>query len=172
MSDCRGLAMLLPIALMLGVAPAFGQDDEADAVNASASEATPFDATPQSCISMSRVRHTEVIDDYTVLFVSRSGSGYVNVLEMECPTLRENGLFRYRVNSGIRTARLCDSQAITVIDRVTNSLTHNCRLGSFYPVSKEQVQLLRNPGLSEPVEVTTIEVPPDDTPSDAGGADE
>ena len=172
MSDCRGLATRLAIALTLASAPALGQDDETDVVDAAAADTVLIDRTPRSCISMSRIRHTEVIDDRTVLFISRSGSGYVNLLETNCPTLKMNGLFRYRVNSGIRTARLCDSQAITVIDRLTNGLTHNCRLGSFHPVSEEQVQLILNPQVRATVELTPIEVPPDDAPDDEEGSDE
>lgn len=172
MSDCRSLATLPAIVLTLASAPALSQDDETDAADTSAADSIVIDRTPQSCIAMSRIRRTEVLDDRTVLFVSRTGSGYVNLLETNCPTLKLNGLFRYRVNSGIRTARLCDSQAITVIDRLTNGLTYNCRLGPFHPVSEEQVQVLLNPQIGATDGLTPIEVPPHDAPGEAQGSDE
>jgi len=147
------------------MAAAWGQEGAAGAADARTE--IVLDRTPLSCISMSRIQRTEVIDDRTVLFVGR-GRAYVNVLEQNCPTLKANGLFRYRINSGIRTARLCDSQAITVIDRLTDSLTTNCRLGSFHPITTEEVDLLLDPTGAHTVTIVPIE----DAPQDAAVEDD
>lgn len=166
--------MVFVAASGLAMAAARGQDGAAEgaADENGAPTAILLDRTPLSCISMSRIQRTAVIDDRTILFVGRGpGRAYVNVLEQNCPTLKANGLFRYRINSGIRTARLCDSQAITVIDRLTDSLTNNCRLGSFHPITAEEVERLLDPDGASSVVLEPIEAGAEDDEAAAGGDD-
>jgi len=142
-------------ALFVGVTLAVGA--AAAAQDAEQGEET-FDRTPVDCISMSQIANTEIVDDRTILFYRRGGRIYMNLLETQCPTLKSNNIFRYRVLSGVRSARLCDYHAITVVDRLTNSLTHNCRLGPFHPIDQARAdELLRiGPGVTttEPVELS------------------
>jgi hypothetical protein len=128
-----------------------------------------FDRAPVQCISMRQIEGTQIVDDQTILFYRRGGRVYMNLLEQECPTLLQNKLFSYRVTSGTRAARLCDFNAITVVDHLTQQLTYTCRLGMFHPIDEAQAEdLLSAPApaydsgsvVMEPVDgLTPIAVP-------------
>lgn len=125
------------------------------------------DRTPVDCVSMRQIENTHVVDDRTILFYRRGGRIYMNLLESDCPTLRDNALFRYRVRSAVRTARLCDSDSITVVDRLTSSLTYNCRLGEFHPIDEARANELLRVGRA-PIATEAVELPDeDDSENDA-----
>ena len=140
------------VATSAVTAPSAGQDDRVTDAN----DAIYVDRTPVSCVAMSRIERTLVLNDRAILFVGRGDRAYVNLLEADCPTLKTNGLFRYRIDSGIRTARLCSTQAITVIDRLTNTLSYTCRLGRFHPVTKILAEMLLDPTRTYSVEMEPI----------------
>jgi hypothetical protein len=130
-----------------------------------------FDRTPVQCISMRQIEGTQIVDDQNILFYRRGGRIYLNELETRCPTLKRNKLFRYRLTSGTRTANLCDFHSITVVDGLTGTLSHTCRLGMFHPISATQAEGLlvapdAAPGAGtavlEPIEVNEQAIPTDE----------
>ena len=124
-----------------------------------------FDREPQSCVSMSRIDRTEIVDDQTILFFQRGGRVYMNLLETNCPTLRSNGVFRYRISSGALTARLCDFHAITVMDRLSDSPTYNCKLGMFHPLLEDEAEQMLSPMTPSPVRMEPVEAQPEEDPA-------
>jgi hypothetical protein len=133
------------------------------AQSGSAEEQDNFDRTPVNCVSMRRIEGTQIVDDQSILFYGRDGQIFLNILEATCPTLKQNKLFRYKLTSGTRTARLCDFNAITVVDGATNTLSYNCRLGMFHPIHESEAEdLLAAPApaydagnvVLEPIDVT------------------
>jgi len=133
--------------------------DEAEV--AAARESMLRDVTPERCLRLSRIGHTEVIDDSTIVFeVGRDL--YINQLRRECPNLERSGRFMYEV----RTGQLCSSDLITVLDRFGTSYMRGftCALSEFYPITEADVALLKGElegggrGGSA-VEVTPVELP-------------
>ncbi len=114
--------------------------------------ATLADETPieegERCLSSRSISRTDVIDDQNVLFYIRGSAIYLNHLPKSCSRLALDRRFIYETSVG----RLCESDHITVLrdggfDTVAG---RTCRLGRFHPISKEQVQALREPPELEP----------------------
>ena len=95
---------------------------------------------PMSCLVMSRVRDTKVVDDDRVLFYESGGRIYLNKLQRTCAGLKFSGSFVWRSSRGIRNTRLCSSDWITVVERRRSGSA--CELGSFQLISEEQVEQL------------------------------
>ena len=94
--------------------------------------AVGYQATGESkrCVSYSRIRRTEVVDDYTILFHMAGRKIYANVLNNKCPRLGFERAIKYEVRGGT----LCNIDHIEVL---TGSIVGpTCRLGSFYEVVK------------------------------------
>jgi hypothetical protein len=106
-------------------------------------KADNFDRTPTSCITLSNIKQTAIVDDSTILFYMRGGSKptYRTRLAHECPNLEREGRFRYTTTMN----RLCDSDLITVLEQFGAGLRDgfSCRLGSFYPIPYDEAELLR-----------------------------
>jgi hypothetical protein len=100
-----------------------------------------FDRTPVDCISLNRIRRTEVIDDHTILFHLRGNRIYRTQMERACLGLEREQRFTYQVHS----SQLCDNTTITVLERTGFGLGtgFTCRLGSFYPVSTDELEEIR-----------------------------
>ena len=100
--------------------------------------ASADDGAVRSCIALTSIARTEIVDDGTILFHMRNGDVYRNVLRHECPMLKNRDQFAYRVNA----AQLCSTDLITVLDRNALGFTRgpSCSLGSFEPVSSGAVQ--------------------------------
>jgi hypothetical protein len=95
---------------------------------------------------------------------------FLNRLDRECLGLFRNGTFTYKVQSGARHARLCDTDSITVLETTGRGL--NCGLGLFEPLSQAEVDNLiagpRSPAItSEPVELPKDEQTPPPEPAPA-----
>jgi hypothetical protein len=136
---------LLPV---LAATAAIAQDDE-DA---------PFDRTPQDCLSVSRIRGTDAIDDQNIIFRLRNKQVYRNTLPNRCPgLLREN-----RIAWETRTSQLCSVDTITVLEEVGVGLRpgFTCRLGEFVPLSPAEVEDLEavRDGEAGQSAIETIEV--------------
>jgi hypothetical protein len=118
---------------------------DAPAANPAArdAKANSFDRTPTSCVTLSNIKQTVVVDDSTILFYMRGGSKptYRTSLPHECPNLAREGRFRYTTPMN----RLCDSDLITVLEQFGVGLRDGftCRLGLFYPIPYEEAELLR-----------------------------
>jgi hypothetical protein len=139
----KSLAALLAGVGALSLASAAAQDDDEESDE------------PLRCLSMNSIRSTKVVDDTRVLFFQARDKIYLNRLDRECLGLTRYGTFEYRVQSGARHARLCDTDSISVIETTGRGL--NCGLGRFVPLSAEDVESLiagPNPALiSAPVEL-------------------
>lgn len=129
--------------------PALAQDD------------APFDRTPTSCLSLSRVDRTRVLDDQTILFFLRGKAVYRNYLPQRCPGLAQNDRFSYESTGG----RLCSVDTVTVLEQWAGRLESGftCRLGEFHPISPEEIEeleaLLDGRKRREAVEATPVELP-------------
>lgn len=130
---------LLTLASLTLAMTAMAQDDAADAD--AAATADDIDREGERCISVSRLRTTYVVDDRTVLFYMRGGDIYRNVLRYDCPRLKRENRFSYRVTAN----RLCNVDTITVIEGFGSSLGRgvSCGLGKFYGISEGEADFLR-----------------------------
>jgi len=132
----------LTIASLLGLFiafPAFAQDGET-AAEESIDAIEDFDREPVRCISPTAIDRTEVIDERTILFHMRGGKVYRNRLAFDCPRLVREKRFSY----DLRTNNLCSVDSITVLEYWGASLREgmSCGLGEFYPITKEEAELL------------------------------
>ena len=130
-------------------------------LTSTAQEAKEADDGPLRCVSMSSIRSTKVIDDSTVLFY-QGRRVFVNRLDRECLGLTRSGTFTYKVQSGARYVRLCDSDSITVLE--TGGRGFNCGLGLFEPISAEEVESFVS-GPNNAIVTTPVELPKDDEPA-------
>ena len=151
----KGLAALLGSVAALSLASAAAQDDEEESDE------------PQRCMSMNSIRSTKFLDDQRVLFIQSRDKVFLNRLDRECLGLFRNGAFTYKVQSGARHARLCDTDSITVLETTGRGL--NCGLGRFEPLSQAEVEsLIVGPSsaiTSVPVELPKEEEPPPAEPA-------
>ena len=87
-------------------------------------------ATGPSCVELSRIRESKVIDDRTIDFVLRDGSVLRNTLPSSCPSLGFERAFTYKTS----ISRLCSVDIITVIMQGGGVRTGaSCGLGKFVP---------------------------------------
>ena len=146
----KGLTALLGSVAALSLASAAAQDDEEGSDE------------PLRCMSMNSIRSTKVLDDQRVLFIQARDKVFLNRLDRECLGLFRNGTFTYKVQSGARHARLCDTDSITVLETTGRGL--NCGLGRFEPLSQAELESLiggPSPAItSAPVELPKEEEPP------------
>ncbi len=134
--------MRLMIASLLGLIiafPAWAQDGETEAEETT-DAIEEFDREPVNCIMPSRIDRTEIIDARTILFHMRGGDIYRNRLAYDCPRLVREKRFSY----DLRTNRLCNVDSITVLEWWGASIRRgvSCGLGQFYPITKEEAELL------------------------------
>jgi hypothetical protein len=96
---------------------------------------------PEQCVMLSRIDHTDVIDDQNILFYMNGGKIYRNHLPYPCSGLRFNDSFMYRTS----LSQLCNVDIITVLDNIGFGFTprNSCGLGLFYPVTKDDVAKLK-----------------------------
>ncbi len=130
-----------------------------------------FDSSPEDCVRTDRIRRTEVMDNTSILFHMRGGAVYLNVMPHTCPGLAREQRFAYQVNN----RRLCHVDTVTVLDGAGVGLRGGatCRLGKFYPLSREQVEELKH-GPDMQIEIVAVPAPArssGDADSDGGNAD-
>ena len=85
---------------------------------------------PVSCVNASRIRNTQVHDDYTIDFNLGGGDIYRNTLPNRCPQLGFEERFAYEVSTG----QLCSVDTIAVIVGGAVGRGPRCSLGKFVPV--------------------------------------
>ena len=107
----------------------------------------------QRCVSSRPIRKTEVLDDQNILFYMRGATIYLNHLPKPCNRLSKEGRFMYRTT----VARLCRADIINILTEMGGSvgLGRACKLGSFYAITKEDVEKLKTP-----LEVESRPLPP------------
>ena len=131
-----GRAILVLATLSLGAVSAWAQDEDEDDVY-------PVDESVEAerCISLTRIRSTEILNERNILFVMRGKQVYRNVLPRRCPGLRRNQTFSYRASQG----RLCDNDLITIVDNPGFGQIPgpSCAIGKFYPITDDESDALR-----------------------------
>jgi hypothetical protein len=153
----KSLAALLASVAALSLASAAAQvDDETS-------------DEPLRCLSMNSIRSTKVVDDQRVLFFQARDKIFLNRLDRECLGLARYGTFTYKVQSGARHARLCDTDSITVLETAGRGL--NCGLGRFEPLSQDEVESLIV-GPNPAIIAVPVELPKEDEQAPAEPAAE
>jgi hypothetical protein len=89
---------------------------------------------PVSCVRISNIRSTHVIDNRTIDFRMTGGKTYRNTLPYSCPGLAFEERFSYRTS----LSQLCSVDIINVLNDAGGRLQEGagCGLGKFQPVTK------------------------------------
>tara|TARA_R110001606_G_scaffold74462_4_gene172566 strand:+ start:2088 stop:2495 length:408 start_codon:yes stop_codon:yes gene_type:complete len=89
---------------------------------------------PESCITRSNIRSTDVIDDQTIDFKMRNGDIYRNSLPHRCSGLGFEESFSYKTS----TNQLCSVDIIHVLSQTGGRLDTRgaCGLGKFQKIEK------------------------------------
>ena len=124
--------LLVAAPLLIGAALLSVSVRSQDANERPASKAPPVEVVgePVNCVTISRIRNTQVHDDYTIDFSLGSGEIYRNTLPNRCPQLGFEESFAYEANTG----QLCSIDTIAVIVRGAAGAGPRCSLGKFVPV--------------------------------------
>jgi len=114
-------------------------EGEAEAAESEA-EDYALDREGERCISTASIRSTDIVDAQTILFRMRGGVYYLNNLSYACPRLVREKRFSYRPTMG----RLCSVDAIRVLEGYGTTMREGmaCGLGPFFPISREEAELL------------------------------
>jgi hypothetical protein len=102
-------------------------------------------ATPnpesKTCVDVSRVDYTHVVDDQNILFYMYGGNVYLNHLSHPAPGLDRNRPFMHRTSVN----RLCANDIITVLEDWGFSFVPGASttLGKFEPIGEEEAAAMR-----------------------------
>ena len=96
---------------------------------------------PKHCVTLWSIDRTEVVDDHNILFHMAGGKIYRNQLPHRCPGLKTADSFMYRTS----LSQLCDLDVITVLHNIGIGFMRgpSCGLGSFQPITEDEVALLK-----------------------------
>ena len=97
----------------------------------------------QRCVRSRSISKTEVLDDQNILFYMRGTAIYLNYLPKPCKRLSDEGRFMYYTS----VSRLCKSDSINILREAGLSMSAGraCKLGSFYAITREDVDKLKTP---------------------------
>jgi len=125
----RKLLAAIPLVIGAGVLSFAARSEESDRP---ASKAPPVEVLgePVNCVNISRIRSTQVHDDYTIDFELPGNEIYRNTLPNRCPSLGFEERFAYEANVG----QLCAVDTIAVIVGGAAGRGPRCGLGKFTPV--------------------------------------
>ena len=131
-----------------------------------------FERTPARCVSISAINKTHAIDDRTILFFMRGNRIYRNYLPSTCRDLARHDRIAYGTSGGSALAQICSNNAILVLDRDLRTNGAPCPLGPFYPITKDEAELLtrKSGDRRDAVKVETVELPPAGDATDAKGS--
>ncbi len=89
---------------------------------------------PKSCVNISQIRSTKVVDNSTIDFRMAGGKTYRNALPQSCPGLRFEDRFSYRTSIN----QLCSVDIVRVLHDQGGRLYEGagCGLGKFQMVEK------------------------------------
>ena len=126
----KKLLAAIPLAIGAGVLSFAARSAESD--ERPPSKAPPVEAVgePVNCINISRIRSTQVHDDYTIDFELPGNDIYRNTLPNRCPQLGFEERFAYEASVG----QLCAVDSITVLQSGSVGRGPRCMLGKFTPV--------------------------------------
>jgi hypothetical protein len=114
-------------------------------------------AQSESCLVIAHIDRTAVVSEHAVLFLARSGSGHLSVLESACDGLEQAGTFNFfpahavpsvfnfgQGREPLPTGSVCSSDHVYPYSVVRNqtSVRIGCALGPFFPISEEQATRL------------------------------
>ena len=93
-----------------------------------------------NCISTTRLRSTNIVDDSNILFYMRGRTVYHNILPRQCNGLAREGRFSYRVTS----SNLCQLDSIRILYGTAGGIQEgrSCRLGYFHEVTEEDIEFI------------------------------
>ena len=89
----------------------------------------------RNCITTRSLKNTAVLDDQNILFFMVGRTVFHNILPKQCKGLAKSGRFNYSSLAGA----LCKFDSIDVYGVEGIRITRTCRLGRFYPTTKEGV---------------------------------
>ncbi|MES2782728.1 MAG: hypothetical protein V4657_08030 [Pseudomonadota bacterium] len=122
---------------MLLIIPAIALLSGGGAVALSAKKAAePVRAVgePKSCVTISQIRSTKVVDNSTIDFRMAGGKTYRNALPQSCPSLKFEDRFSYRTSLN----QLCSVDIVRVLHDQGGRLYEGagCGLGKFQMIEK------------------------------------
>lgn len=90
----------------------------------------------RNCVSISRIKRIEIVDNQTLIFHLNHKVKYINRLPFNCPGLKSRGTFLHETS----LSSYCDLDTITVIDASLGMRMGSCPLGKFeiYKEAKEK----------------------------------
>ena len=93
------------------------------------------------CIHSMDYDRVEVLDDLRVVFHGRGDKRWLNQLRIRCPGLRKRDPLQFEM----RSMRLCEMDSFRSIDPSGFGMPGaSCSLGSFEPVTPDQVEMLKD----------------------------
>lgn len=125
--------LCLSAAALMVVAGGLGADD--------AKKVTKFDKVmgkyersgeTTRCVSPSRLRESQILDDTHILFRVSTNKAYLNTLPRQCRALRRDDAISYTVRGG----QLCANDMFQVLDMNLNPGA-SCSFGKFEKVQKK-----------------------------------
>ena len=143
-------------ALLCIGSPAFADEDTRTARDKVEESIIADDLQARQCVSIRRIDRTEIIDDRRIVFHMQGRDIFLNKLPRRCPGLRVSDSFSYRNQTG----QLCKVDIITVLDNFGGGLTRgpSCGLGEFFPITEDDLAVLKNPDLEVDPEATEAEI--------------
>lgn len=129
-STAMALTLGLSLGLALGMTSDSAMAQERSLVEPG--EPGPLEAyimtgDSETCIHVTRIRRTEVIDGQTILFHLGRDRVYMNRLPRSCPGLARERAFSYT----IRGSQLCSMDTIRVLEKPIMRTGAACGLGRF-----------------------------------------
>ncbi len=146
----RSVSILAATACLLILSPRTVAQEDAPSV-----EEQDSIIEGQRCLSSRPIRRTEVLDDQNILFYIRGSGIYLNHLPKPCRNLARHGRFMYRTT----VARICRSDIINILADTGFGMGPGraCKLGTFYAITKEDVEKLKTPLKVEPKPIPPAE---------------
>lgn len=140
-----GLLAMLPALAVQSQEPGEAGEEVAEpALDVETILTTPSESEyteSERCLSTSRIRRTEVLDDRHIVFHMSRDRYYLVQFPHRCPTLDKNSALMYDVQG----SRLCQLNRIRAVNGsgMSRSIGPVCVLPGFEEVSIEQVALIR-----------------------------
>ncbi len=134
-------------------------------VAAASTYAGPVPET-RDCVDVSRIKRTKIVDDSTLLFYMNGGEIFVNHLPRRCAGLRIADSFAYETSLSV----LCNVDVIHVLRNIGGDLVPgpSCGLGTFQPITADEVETLLAGPEAEPEAVVPAVEPEAGTESSPG----
>jgi len=150
----RGLGTA--VAGLLLCLPAWADDEVQTARDKVEESIIADEQNAEDCVSIRRIDRTEILDDRTIVFHMLGKDIYLNKLPRRCPGLRSAGTYSYKNQTG----RLCDVDLITVLNQFGGGFSRgaSCGLGDFFPITEDELAVLKNPELDVEPETTEAEI--------------